>query len=388
LVVTAWSQAGQSGGAGTAGGTGTAGGAGTAGPGNAPGGAGPANVPGAAGPANTPGAAGPANSPNAAGVGAPGVPPNANIGANPQSQGAGANPASQAPGARTVPRSKVGNNPRPQDRNSIGTVNDPSNFYLNNNPSQNPFFNDPGVRRQLNLNDNQFNALNRAYQNAYARYNRSLQGLGQNLTPQQRQMQMQNFNNQFYDEFGRTVDSTFTDPRLRARYEQLRTQQMGFSAFNNPQIQRQFNLTPQQMVQIRQMASVWREQLNRMRGQDGVVNYNNIDPQQWSTMYNQYWDQINGVLTPEQQQMWRQLTGERYNFSPQYYGLDNDSYNVEGQYSDGTTPVNPSGQIYGSGLQLKQGEAQPRQGSQTPSGSSQTPRGNTANSDSQGGSVR
>jgi hypothetical protein len=245
------------------------------------------------------------------------------------------------------------------------------------------------VRRQLNLNDNQFNALNRAYLDAFGRYNRNVTGLSNNLTLQQRQLQMEAFANQFYNDFGTTLDGTFTDPRYRTRYDQLNWQIMGFNAFNNPRIQRQFNLTPQQMVQIRQLAAVWREQLNRMRRQDGNASINNIDPQQWVALNNQYWDQLNAILTPEQQQMWTQLTGQRYNFAPHMFFTGDESPNVQGQFSDGTTPVNPSGQIYGSGVQLKEGGTPGQRGSQNPPNSNPpVPQGGTANSGTQGGAVR
>jgi hypothetical protein len=194
---------------------------------------------------------------------------------------------------------------------------------------------------------------------------------------------MQAYANQFYTDFGRTLDSTFTDPRVRTRYDQLNRQYMGFSAFNNPQFQRQLNLTPQQTAQIRQLAAVWRQQLQQMRGQNSTNA--NINAQQWNTMYNQYWDQLNRVLTPEQQQTWTQLTGQRYTFAPNLYMNNDSGGNIDGQFSDGTTPVNPSGQTTGPNSFLKQPGGQ---GGQNPSNATpQTPQGGTA-SGTQGATVR
>jgi hypothetical protein len=187
-----------------------------------------------------------------------------------------------------------------------------------NRINQTPFFNDPGARQQLNLNDNQFNTLNRAYQVAYSRYNQNLTGLNSSLTEQQRQAQMQQFASQFNNDLNRSLDSTFADPQLRARYDQLNRQYMGFDAFNDSAIQRQLNLTPQQQQQVRQLAAQWRQQLMQLGGSgtDGSVN---IDPNQWTQMSSQYWEQLNSVLTPQQQQTWQQLIGTRYNFSPSAY---------------------------------------------------------------------
>jgi hypothetical protein len=49
---------------------------------------------------------------------------------------------------------------------------------------QNPFFANPGVRRDIGLHDNQFNQLNTAYGQAWQRYNQGLQG--RNLQTQNR----------------------------------------------------------------------------------------------------------------------------------------------------------------------------------------------------------
>jgi hypothetical protein len=179
-----------------------------------------------------------------------------------------------------------------------------------NRIGQTPFFTDPGARRQLNLNDNQFNTLNRAYQNAFTRYNQSLNGLNSSLTEQQRQAQMQQLATQFNTDLNRSVDTALTDPAMRLRFDQLNRQFMGFNAFNDPAIQGQLNLTPQQQEQLRLLAAQWQQQL----GQFG--NGTDVDPNQWNQMSSQYWEQLNAVLTPQQQQTWAQLVGQRFNFSP------------------------------------------------------------------------
>jgi hypothetical protein len=182
-----------------------------------------------------------------------------------------------------------------------------------NGVRQNPFFTDPGARQQLNMNDNQFNTLNRAYQQAYDRYNQSVNGLNSSLTEQQRQAQMQQFGTQFNDDLNGSLNSTFSDPQQRARYDQLNRQFSGLDAFNDSAIQQQMNLTPQQQQQLRQLAAQWRDQMNQF-GSGG-----NVDTNQWSQMSSQYYDQLNSMLTPEQQDTWRQLTGERHNFPPSVY---------------------------------------------------------------------
>jgi hypothetical protein len=226
--------------------------------------------------------------------------------------------------------------------------------------NQNPFFADPGVRQQLNLNDNQFNTLNRAYQNAYGRYQQRLSALdaansrspnssaataggantaanpitsgrtavgatnaqGANsaaLNEQQRLQQMQQLEQQFNQDFGRAVDTTLTDRQLRARYDQLNTQFQGLNAFNNPQVARQLQLTGAQRNQLRRLAGEWRRSMMGWRRDLGDDVNAAAAQQQWAQLRSQYLDQLNAILTPQQQQMWRQTVGQQYDFPYSMY---------------------------------------------------------------------
>ena len=280
-AATAWSQADQAGGAGTSGAAGAAGASGTANQPGATSQAGATGVPGDPGTSGTPGF-GTAGNPSGRG----------NVGFNGQVNG------------------------------RVDEMNGQAGF---NGINQRPFFGDPGVQRQLNMNQQQFNTLNRSYQDAYRRYQQNLRGLNSNLTEQQRLAQIQQFENQFRTDFGRSLDSTFSDSRYRTRYDQLSRQYSGFSSFNDPAIQKQLNLTPQQRLQVQRMANDWRNQLLQARR-----NGTQLTQQQWEQMWTQNWDQLNGVFTPEQQQTWAQLTGQRYAFNPGLFSSEqvNTSGNV------------------------------------------------------------
>jgi hypothetical protein len=126
--------------------------------------------------------------------------------------------------------------------------------------------------------------------------------------------QMQQLEDQFNQDFGRTVDSTLTDRQLRARYDQLNTQFQGFNAFNNPQLARQLQLTGAQRNQLRRLASEWRRGMMDWR-RDLGDDVNAADAQQqWAQFRSQYMDQLNAILTPQQQQMWGQVVGQQYDF--------------------------------------------------------------------------
>ena len=324
---TSWSQTGGAGGGGAsagAGGTSAAGGINTGGTANGGvGAAGPGAV-GNVGSAPQVGAAGsvgvqtaPAAAPRA---GAPNAVGNQNaIGnnaiGNRNRNGAGLDAQSNV-GQRNVvgPRNARGPN---------GNANTNMNGF-NDGISQRPFFTDIGARNQLNMTTDQFNTMNRAYQDAYGRYNTEVNKLNSNasLNEQQRALQMQQLQAQFNQSLAGNVNSTLTSPQAQARYNQLNRQYMGYNAFNDPAVRRQLNLTPDQTRQLRTLSNNWRQQLQQYRNSAGS-DFNAANQAQWALLQQQYASQLNGVLTPEQQQLWSQQIGQAYSFPPNmYFGND------------------------------------------------------------------
>jgi hypothetical protein len=180
-----------------------------------------------------------------------------------------------------------------------------------------PWFNDPGARQQLNLNNNQFNQLTRAYQDAYARYNQGVTGLNNTLTEQQRMQRLQQLQARFNQDLGTTLDTTLTDPQLRQRYSQLNWQFQGPMAFHDPGIQRQLNLTSDQQHQMRRLAADWRRQLNELQRLTGSDP--GLTQQQWNAFRVQYRDRLGTILTPAQRQTWTQLIGRPHDFQMEAY---------------------------------------------------------------------
>jgi hypothetical protein len=136
-----------------------------------------------------------------------------------------------------------------------------------------------------------------------------------NLTPQQRALQMQRLQAAFNQQFGQTVDTTFTDPRLRQRFNQLDWQFRPFSAFNDATVNRQLQLTPQQQRQLRMLGSRWRQEMQRLRraGSNAAGNPA-LANEQFAAMQAQFQQHIQQVMTPQQRQAWAQLTGEQFVF--------------------------------------------------------------------------
>jgi hypothetical protein len=236
---------------------------------------------------------------------------------------------------------------------------------------QTPFFADPGVRQQLRMTDAQFNRLSRAHLNALRRANRNANvngaanssaragihpngtgtatapgvtqttpgttgsaatgtadqsGVTGNVTDPRAQTGVAGATNpgttvndtsnltrsqdDFESDFDGTVDSTFTDPAMRQRFNQLNLQHQGIGAFLHPQIQRQLNLTAQQRQQLRSLAGEWRNQLRALQ----TGQRSNLTADQWNALRSQFNARLNTVLTPQQQQQWATMIGDVYNF--------------------------------------------------------------------------
>jgi hypothetical protein len=210
---------------------------------------------------------------------------------------------------------------------------------------------DPGARRQLNMNNQQFNQLNQARQEILMQLDQAVNQINSNpnLTPQQRAAQLRQLRAQFNQQFGQTVDTVFTDPRLRQRFNQLDWQFRPFAAFNDATVSRQLQLTPQQQRQLRQLGSRWREQMQRLRraGSNAAS-----DPQaaneQFAAMQLQFQQQMQQIMTPQQWQAWNQLIGPQFNF-PQtaFFPQEDDNISVaqrpvvpEGRPSNQFVPKN------------------------------------------------
>jgi hypothetical protein len=189
------------------------------------------------------------------------------------------------------------------------------------------------------MNNTQFNSLNRAYQNAYNRYNQATRNLNPNLNEAQREQQLQQMQSQFNSDMAGTVNGTFNNPQMLNRYNQLNRQFMGFNAFNDPSIRRQLNLSADQLRQLRTLNNNWRQQLQQFRRGAGN-DLSNVNQQQWTQMWQQYATQLNGVLTPDQQQTWAQLVGQPYTFSPNVmYGAAGTAGNYQQMAPQTTDPT-------------------------------------------------
>jgi len=195
--------------------------------------------------------------------------------------------------------------------NQVGRLNlpQPSTFGSIN---QNPWFLNPTVQAQLNLNPQQVNLLNQLYAQHYGQYYQTQAQLNgsSNLTDEQRLLYAQAIN-RFYQELSTSSQNVF-DANQRARFNQLLLQYRGYQAFNDPMISQRLNLTNAQNARLRDYEQVYDQQLAN------IYKFRSIDPNVLSTRLSELRNDLNrrvdGVLTPQQQLLWKQMTGDPYQF--------------------------------------------------------------------------
>jgi len=170
-----------------------------------------------------------------------------------------------------------------------------------------------------------------------------MQSLGRNLTDQQRMARLRELEGNFNQQFSASVNNTLTDPRQRARFNQLGFQVRGLAAFDDPLVMQQLNLTPQQRQQITALHTAWNNEMQRVgtefrTGDTGINGRLN-------EIRRQYDKRLNAILNEQQRQAWTQLVGEPFEFPADvFFQTENNTQtSVKGTANPGTanpgTPV-------------------------------------------------
>ena len=182
---------------------------------------------------------------------------------------------------------------------------------------QTPWFSNPMVRQQLQLNENQFNQLNQGYTQSWSRYNQGLTGLDKSLAENARLQRQQELSGSFNKDFSKSIDDVFTDKAARQRYNQMDWQYRGYGAFNDPTVQQQLKLNDEQRQKFNQYNNEWNQQMGtwqREFGNDreGVNSKFSIARKEWQ-------NRIDSTLTPDQRTMWRDMSGKPFDFPADVY---------------------------------------------------------------------
>jgi hypothetical protein len=172
-----------------------------------------------------------------------------------------------------------------------------------------PWFSGAGIRNQLNLNNQQFNQLNEAYQQSFNRFRTGVEQLNK-LDAAQRAQRLAELSQTFQQDFTGTAQGIL-NPQQLERYNQLFLQYRGLDALNDPTIQKRLNLTDEQRTKLREFSSLRLEDLttdNLNNRAAALKRYNDLRARQA--------DQLQSLLNAQQMQSWRQMIGQPFTFQP------------------------------------------------------------------------
>ena len=182
------------------------------------------------------------------------------------------------------------------------------------NPFPSPLYRMQDVSKSLNLTPAQINRLNQSTDQLQTRYGKDYSGIN-SLPADQRTARTQELMNNYNRDWSKSANDIFNDQQ-RAHYGQLELQYRGLGALNDPNVQKQLNLTEQQRGQLRGLAD-WNQQQLQDINKIGAT-----DSTQAQKLYDTYrqesQNRLNKFLTPEQQQTWRTMTGDPYTFKPTF----------------------------------------------------------------------
>jgi hypothetical protein len=169
------------------------------------------------------------------------------------------------------------------------------------------------VSKTLNLTPDQITRLNAITANTQARYRDDYGKLG-TLSDADRAARIAELNQKYNADWNKSAQNVLDDTQ-RSRYQQIYYQHGGFNAFQDPDVQKQLNLSADQLKNL-QDQRVWNSQQLAAIQQTAAT-----DPTKANQMYRDFWnarqERMGKFLTPDQQKAWGQMTGEPH--TPQVY---------------------------------------------------------------------
>ena len=229
-------------------------------------------------------------------------------------------------GATTVqaqdqaPQNQAPQNQAQQNQAQQGQGGNQAQGGFNGGFQQTPWFNNPQIRKQLQLNEEQFNRLNQSYMQAWQQYNQGINGLDKQLTNEQRMQRMRELNQGLYKKYSTDIDETIEDRAARRRFSQMDWQYRGYGAFYDPSVQQQLNLTDEQLQKLQQYQNEWNQQVGIWRKEysndrDGVAK-------NFRESRKELQDRIKSTLSPDQRTIWADMIGKPFDFPADAYFQD------------------------------------------------------------------
>jgi F0F1-type ATP synthase membrane subunit b/b' len=231
------------------------------------------------------------------------------------------NPAGQQPGGPGQPGqipggpSQPGQNAQQQPGQAAGQT---SPFASLPGGSAAPLFQDAGVRKTLNISEQQLNQLTQANDRLLKDY-RARVGQLSNLDARDRPAALQKLWGGFQSDFSAAAGKILDQNQL-GRYRQLDLQRQGLAAFNDPQLQQQLGLTEAQRQQLQTLTATRQQQMNALRE---MAQTNRAEAtRRFEALQQEIGKQLNTILNVTQQKNWTEMTGQPHEF-PLNFDLTN-----------------------------------------------------------------
>ena len=178
-----------------------------------------------------------------------------------------------------------------------------------------PLYRMNDVSKSLNLSQNQLSQLNDMTGKVQSQFQRDFQRLN-SLPERDQAAQRQQLLQQYGAAWTKSARDIINEQQLN-RYNQLNLQYQGFDALlNDPMVQNRLNINADQQKQLRDSATWSQQQLqdiNRRAASDRDAA---------TRLYQDYWkdrqSRFNKILNDQQMRTWQQLTGNSYNFQPNF----------------------------------------------------------------------
>jgi hypothetical protein len=222
-----------------------------------------------------------------------------------QNPGSGQNPTGQNPGVGGAGQNPGVTGQVPNRQSPTGS------FYPFGLPDHGPLFQYQDVRKDLNINDEQFNQLRQSFDVLNSQFMTEFE----KTKEAERATRANALRGRYWGQWNSGVNRILTPEQLK-RYRQLDLQYRGWGALMDPELQTQLNLTAEQKRRLDQLYNQSLETYSDIRRM-GQTN-SEAAAQRYQQWREQQRRAINEFLTDEQRRNWAEMTGDAYRFAPNF----------------------------------------------------------------------
>lgn len=175
--------------------------------------------------------------------------------------------------------------------------------------TQRPWFQDSAIQRELRINEQQLQRMQQAYGDIYGRFQDRFAGL-KSLDDAKRAEQLRELSRSFGTEFQKSTVGILSEQQMQ-RFNQLNLQRQGLDVFFDPQLQKQLNLTDQQLQQLRKFDEAFDRDFQGLSREAAAAEE---AQRRFDALIRQRNEQINSIMNPQQRTTFQQMIGQPFNF--------------------------------------------------------------------------